>query len=269
MIRAVDGIRFRDRADAGRFLAERLRGYAGRDDVTVLGLSRGGVPVGCEVARALCAPFDAWVVRKVGVPGHEELAMGAIDSGGGMVLDEALVRKLGISDHQIRRVVERELAELRRRELAYIGERPPLRLDGRTVILVDDGLATSATMYAAVLAVRRRHPARIVVAAPVAARATVALMLQVADAVVCGMVPEVFRAVGEWYEDFLPTSDAEVKTALLRAGSIGGDASVVIPAGDVALAGDLVAPDDAKAVVVFAHGSGSGRRSTGEASARS
>jgi predicted phosphoribosyltransferase len=218
MIRAVNGIRFRDRADAGRLLAERLRGFAGRDDVIVLGLSRGGVPVAYEVARALSAPVDVWVVRKVGVPGREELAMGALASGGGMVLDEALVRGLGISDAQIRRVVEREQVELRRQELAYIGERPPLRLEGRTVILVDDGLATGATMYAAVLAVRRRHPAAIVVAVPVAAGATVARLRQVVDDVVCCMVPEVFRAVGEWYEDFLPTSDTEVKTALLRAG---------------------------------------------------
>ena len=209
---------FRDRVEAGELLAERLAQYRDRDDVVVLALPRGGVPVAREVSRALGVPFDVYVVRKLGVPGHEELAMGAIATGGVRQVNHDVVDALGIPGNVIDAVAAREQRELERREQDYRGNRGPLSLANRSVILVDDGLATGATMYAAVLAVRRRHPAAIVVAVPVAAGATVARLRQVVDDVVCCMVPEVFRAVGEWYEDFLPTSDTEVKTALLRAG---------------------------------------------------
>ena len=208
--------RFRDRAEAGRVLAERLRAYAGRDDVIVLALPRGGVPVAYEVARELGAPLDVFVVRKLGVPGHEELAMGAIASGGVLVLDEGLVRALGISHAQIQRAVETELRELERREVAYRAGRGPLELGGKTVILVDDGLATGLTMRAAALAVRRHEPQRVVVAVPVAAAETCA-MRPSSRRSHCAVVPRPFHAVGLWYEDFSQTSDEEVSDLLARA----------------------------------------------------
>jgi len=167
----MDG-RFRDRAEAGRLLAERLRGYAGRDDVVVLALPRGGVPVGYETAQALGVPLDVFVVRKLGVPGHEELAFGAIASGGVRVLNEGVVDAVGMSDDVLERVAERELAEVQRREAAYRGGRDPADLEEKVAILVDDGLATGASMRAAVQAVRARRPARIVVAVPTAAAST-------------------------------------------------------------------------------------------------
>ena len=209
--------RFRDRAEAGRVLAERLRAYAGRDDVIVLALPRGGVPVAYEVAKELGAPLDVFVVRKLGVPGHEELAMGAIASGGVLVLDEGLVRALGISHAQIQRAVETELRELERREAAYRAGRGPLELGGKTVILVDDGLATGSTMRAAALAVRRHEPQRVVVAVPVAAAETCAEFRDEVDEIVCAVVPRPFHAVGLWYEDFSQTSDEEVSDLLARA----------------------------------------------------
>src|SRR2546423_11022961 len=171
MVDQTDRVRFRNRAEAGRALARALDHYAGRDDVTVLALPRGGVPVAYEVAKELGAPLDIFVVRKLGVPGHEELAMGAIASGGVLVLDEGLVRALGISHAQIQRAVETELRELERREAAYRAARRPLELGGKTVILVDDGLATGSTMRAAALAVRRHEPRRVVVAGAVASPA--------------------------------------------------------------------------------------------------
>ena len=209
-------MRFRNRAEAGRILAESLHGYAGRDDVVVLGLPRGGVPVAAEVAAALGAPLDVLVVRKVGVPGHEELAMGAVASGGVLVLDEALIETLGIDRPVIEEVVERELVELERREAAYRGERAPPALAGKTVVLVDDGLATGSTMRAAVRAVRAREPARIVVAVPVAAAETCRELEREADEVVCAATPRSFRAVGLWYDDFRPTSDDEVRKLLAQ-----------------------------------------------------
>ena len=209
--------RFRDRAEAGRVLAERLRAYAGRDDVIVLALPRGGVPVAYEVAKELGAPLDVFVVRKLGVPGHEELAMGAIASGGVLVLDEGVVRPLGISHAQIQRAVETELRELERREAAYRAGRGPLELGGKTVILVDDGLATGSTMRAAALAVRRHEPRRVVVAVPVAAAETCAEFRDEVDEIVCAVVPRPFHAVGLWYEDFSQTSDEEVSDLLARA----------------------------------------------------
>ena len=209
--------RFRDRTEAGRLLAERLRGYAGRDDVVVLALPRGGVPVAYEVAKALGAPLHVFVVRKLGVPGHEELAMGAIASGGLLVLDEGLVRRLGIGREQLERAIAAESRELERREAAYGDGHGPPDLEGKTVILVDDGLATGATMRAAALAVRRLDPARLVVAVPVAAEETCNQFRDVVDEIVCDVTPRPFRAVGLWYDDFSQTTDDEVRDLVGRA----------------------------------------------------
>jgi putative phosphoribosyl transferase len=210
----MDAMRFRDRAEAGRLLADLLHDYAGRDDVIVLALPRGGVPVGYEVAKALGAPLDVFVVRKLGVPGHEELAMGAIASGGLLVFDQQLIGSLGISDSEIQRAVAAELRELERREAAYRGGRGALDLAGKTVILVDDGLATGSTMRAAALAVRQLRPARVVVAVPVAAAQTCDEFRDEVDEIVCAVTPKPFHAVGLWYEDFSQTSDEEVKELL-------------------------------------------------------
>lgn len=209
--------RFRDRTEAGQLLAERLRSYAGRDDVVVLALPRGGVPVAYEVARALGAPLGVFVVRKLGVPGHEEVAMGALASGGLVVLDEGLVRRLGINRAQLEHAVAREAQELQRREAAYDGHRDPQELAGKTVILVDDGLATGSTMRAAALAVRQLNPAKVVVAVPVAAEETCDEFRDVVDEIVCEVTPRPFRAVGLWYDDFSQTSDDEVRELLERA----------------------------------------------------
>jgi putative phosphoribosyl transferase len=209
-------MRYRNRPDAGRRLARELEGYAGREDVVVLALPRGGVPVGFELADALGAPLDVLVVRKLGVPGHRELAMGAIASGGLIVLDERIVHRLGIPEELIRRAIADELRELERRESAYRGEREPPQLDGKTVILVDDGLATGATMRAAALAVRERKPACVIVAVPVAAAETCRRLRGDVDAVVCAQTPEPFYAVGVWYDDFSQTSDEEVREVLAR-----------------------------------------------------
>jgi putative phosphoribosyl transferase len=212
----MDTRRFRDRAEAGRQLAARLQRYSGRDDVVVLGLPRGGVPVAYEVAKALDAPLGVFVVRKIGVPGHEELAMGAIASGGVLVLDENLVRALGVDTAQLERSIGLELNELARREAAYGGE---LRdLTGKTVILVDDGLATGSTMRAAAEAVRQSNPGRVIVAVPVAAEETCDQFRDVVDEVVCELTPTPLGAVGLWYDDFSQTSDDEVRDLLARAG---------------------------------------------------
>ncbi|HET6265556.1 MAG TPA: phosphoribosyltransferase [Usitatibacter sp.] len=206
--------RFHDRADAGRTLASQLAAYAGRHDVVVLGLPRGGVPVAAEVARVLRAPLDVFVVRKLGVPGQEEVAMGAIASGGVEVRNPHVVRSLSISDDVFHDVAERERRELERREQEFRGTRPLPRLAGKTVIVVDDGLATGASMRAALAALRGLRPARIVVAVPVGALETCASLRAQADEVVCAMAPEDFLSVGAWYEDFEQTTDAEVKKAL-------------------------------------------------------
>jgi predicted phosphoribosyltransferase len=211
--------RFRNRTDAGRQLAEKLAAYADRPDVLVLALPRGGVPVGYEVARALGAPFDVFLVRKLGVPGYEELAMGAVATGGVRVLNDEIVRGLGISEREIDAAVARELQELARRERLYRGDRPPPDIAGRTVILVDDGLATGATMRAAVAALRQQQPARIVIAVPTASPDTCEAMKAEADHVVCAMTPEPFFAVGHWYEDFTQTADDEVRRLLARSRS--------------------------------------------------
>jgi putative phosphoribosyl transferase len=209
--------RFRDRTEAGQLLAERLRSYAGRDDVVVLALPRGGVPVAYEVAKALGAPLGVFVVRKLGVPGYEELAMGALASGGLVVLDTGVVQRLGIGRNQLEAVVTREAEELRRREAAYDGRLDPHELQGKTVILIDDGLATGSTMRAAALAVRDLDPAKIVVAVPVASQETCDSFRDVVDEIVCEMTPQPFNAVGLWYEDFTQTTDEEVRELLERA----------------------------------------------------
>ena len=205
---------FRDRREAGRALARELTAYAGRTDVIVLALPRGGVPVGYEIARALGAPLDAFLVRKLGVPGYEELAMGAIAAGGVQVLNDEIVARLRIPQSLITPVAERESRELARRDALYRGSRPPPGVEDRVVILVDDGLATGSTMRAAVAALRRLAPARIVVAAPVGARASCTELAQEVDEVVCAEMPEPFSGVGAWYTDFDQTTDEEVLTLL-------------------------------------------------------
>jgi len=204
---------FADRREAGRELGRTLDGYAGRDDVVVLALPRGGVPVGYEVSRAIGSPLDVFLVRKLGVPGHRELAMGALASGGVRVLDDHLIRHLGIPPEAVDAITQEEHAELERRESAY-RERPPAEVRGRVVILVDDGLATGSTMKAAVRAVRQREPSRIVVAAPVGSREACGELERLADEVVCARMPAQFAAVGQWFRDFSQTTDAEVRELL-------------------------------------------------------
>ena len=209
-------MRFRDRTDAGQRLAARLTAYANRPDVTVLALPRGGVPVAVEVARQLGAALDVFLVRKLGVPGHTELAMGAIAAGGVHVLTEDLIQELGISRTLVEQVAARERLELERREQLYRGERLLPVLRGRTVIVIDDGLATGSTMEAAVAALRQHGPARIVVAVPVGAPETCDRLARLADEVVCVEMPERFNAVGLWYERFDQVSDEEVIDLLRR-----------------------------------------------------
>jgi predicted phosphoribosyltransferase len=209
---------FADRFDAGRRLAAILKPYAGRSDLLVLALPRGGVPVGYEVAAALGAPLDVVLVRKLGVPGHEELAIGAIASGGTEVLNEEVVRVLGIPAFVIRRVADEELRELTRREREYRDDKPAPDVRSRTVILVDDGLATGSTMHAAVRAVRAQGAKQIVVAVPVASKEACAEFRAEVDELVCAMSPDNLFSVGEWYDEFTQTSDVEVKGLLARAG---------------------------------------------------
>jgi predicted phosphoribosyltransferase len=208
---------FPNRAEAGRLLAQKLSKYAGRDDVIVLGLPRGGVPVAYEVARALGVPLDVFIVRKLGVPGFEELAVGAIASGGVRVLNEDVMRALPNVDEIIESVTAREAAEMERREKSYRDGRPAPELRDRTVILVDDGLATGATMRAAVKALRQRGAAKIVVAVPVGPPDTCREFEDVADEIVCATAPELFQAVGQYYEDFSQTTDDEVRELLARS----------------------------------------------------
>jgi len=210
--------RFRNRRDAGRRLAAELRTYANRSDVIVLALPRGGVPVGYEVATALGVPLDVFVVRKLGLPWHEELAMGALASGGVRILDDDLIRVARVSTEDIERVTAAEQVELERRERRYRGDRPFPDLTGKTVLLVDDGLATGSTMRAAVAALRQEAPRSIVVAVPVAAPATCDAFRDIADDIVCAETPEPFRAVGLWYDDFSQTTDEEVHELLIQAG---------------------------------------------------
>jgi len=212
-----DARAFDDRKAAGRALAASLRKYAGRDDVVVLALPRGGVPVAFEVADALGAPLDLFLVRKLGTPGHRELAMGAIASGGVRVLNDDVVRWYGITPAQIEAVAADEQRELERREIVYREGRSALPIEGRIVILIDDGLATGSTMRAAVEAVRQRAPSRVVVAVPVGARQTCDELSDAADEVVCERTPEPFAAVGQWYLDFTQTTDEEVRQLLREA----------------------------------------------------
>jgi len=205
---------FADRREAGIVLARRLGRLAGRDDVVVLALPRGGVPVGYEVARTLGVPLDVFVVRKLGFPGHPELAMGAIASGGVRVLNEEVLGWSGVSREVIEQVTRTEGVELERRECAYRNGRPPELIENRVVVLVDDGLATGSTMRAAVLAVRRLRPARVIVAVPVGARESCLDLRPIADEVVCAITPEPFSAVGFWYADFIQTTDDEVRQLL-------------------------------------------------------
>ncbi|HWB03459.1 MAG TPA: phosphoribosyltransferase [Verrucomicrobiales bacterium] len=208
---------FKDRVHAGRLLAGALRRYAGRDDVVVLGLPRGGVPVAFEVAEALHAPLDVIVVRKLGVPGWEELAMGAISTGGIRVLNEEIIRRAGISREQIEAVTARELAELRRRETAFRGRSGTPDIAGKTVLLIDDGIATGSTIQAAVKVLRAQKPAAIVIAVPTASVQAFEMLRGEVDDFVSLMIPENFHAVGQWYEDFDQTSDAGVKALLAEA----------------------------------------------------
>jgi erythromycin esterase-like protein/predicted phosphoribosyltransferase len=233
---------FRDRHEAGRALAGLLEHYRGRDDIVVLALPRGGVPVAYEVATALGAPLDVFLVRKLGVPGREELAMGAIASGGIVVLNDDVVRDLGISQEDLRRTAEREARELRRREQAYRGNRPMPSLAGKVVILVDDGLATGSSMRAAIQALRALGPARIVVAVPAAPESTCQELAAEVDEVVCATTPSPFFAVGASYYDFTQTTDDEVRD-LLQAASVAGPArpSWQGPSEVVAIRSDLAA----------------------------
>jgi putative phosphoribosyl transferase len=205
---------FADRHEAGVEVASRLGKYRGRDDVVVLALPRGGVPVAFEIAEALDAPLDIFVVRKLGMPGHPEFAMGAIASGGVRVVSDDVIRWYGIPEAAVEAVAREELAELERREREYRRGRPLMDLQGRTVILVDDGLATGSTMRAAVHAVRAHEPARVVVAVPVGAPTTCEVFADITDETVCARMPEPFSAVGSWYRDFSQTTDDEVRALL-------------------------------------------------------
>jgi putative phosphoribosyl transferase len=202
--------RFRNRTEAGKLLASKLTQYANRPDVLVLGLPRGGVPVAFEVAKALNAPLDICLVRKLGVPGHKELAMGAIASGGVQVLNEELVAWMRISGQTIAEVAERELQELQRRERVYRGDRPLPQIRARIVILIDDGLATGSTMRAAIGVLKHQQPQRIIIAVPVAPLDTCNELRSKVDEVVCLMTPAQFYAIGLWYEDFTQTTDEQV-----------------------------------------------------------
>ena len=214
--------RFQDRAQAGKALAEKLAGYSRRPDVVVLGLPRGGVPVAFQVAQWLDAALDVFVVRKLGVPGQEELAMGAIASGDICFLNDKVIRSLRIAPEVVQQVIARERRELEERELAFRTGRPA-ELRNRVVVLVDDGLATGASMRAAVIAARQRHPARVIVAAPVAARETYQDFKQLADEIVCIQTPANFEGVGQWYENFAQTSDEEVRLLLEQGANFAWD----------------------------------------------
>ncbi|WP_426368254.1 phosphoribosyltransferase family protein [Streptomyces sp. E-08] len=255
---------FRDRTDAGRQLAARLDHLKGQD-VVVLGLPRGGVPVAVEVAEALDAPLDICLVRKLGVPHQPELAMGALGEGGVRVLNERVIRETGVGERALAAVEEREHAELDQRALRYRGSRASVPLDGRTVVVVDDGLATGATALAACRVVRARGAARIVLAVPVAPRGWTTRLGGEADETVSVHAPELFFAIGQFYRDFSQTPDAEVIAGLERNRTarvpVVQDTDVRIPVGGVALGGRLAVPEDAGGIVLFAHGSGSSRHS--------
>jgi putative phosphoribosyl transferase len=262
-------MRFVDRTDAGRRLAERLRQYQVQEPI-VVGLPRGGVPVAAEVARALHAPLDVLVVRKLGCPFQPELGMGAIGEDDTIILNHGLIASIGLRPDEVEEVIRRERAELARRVRRYRGDRPPEPVSGRTVILVDDGLATGATARAAIKVLRDRGARRVVLAVPVASPQTVEALGGIADEVVAVQTPELFFAIGQFYADFAQTSDEEVVQLLATLGAAPPPASVAaddpvrtcdIELGPVRLAGDLTVPASPVGVVVFAHGSGSSRHS--------
>jgi predicted phosphoribosyltransferase len=205
---------FDDRQDAGRQLGQKLRSYADRDDTLVLALPRGGVPVAYEVARAMAAPLDVFIVRKLGTPGQRELAMGAVASGGIVVVNHDVLRWLRLPESAIEAAAAPARAEMERQEKAFRGDRPPVSIEGRIVVLVDDGLATGSTMRAALRAVSARRPQRVIVAVPVGAASTCEELRREADEVVCLQTPESFRSVGQWYRDFTQTEDDEVREYL-------------------------------------------------------
>lgn len=207
----------KNREVAGQSLAEALQSYQGRKDLLVLALPRGGVPVAYEVARQLAAPLDLMLVRKLGTPGHKELAMGAIASGGYRVINDHIVSSMGISDEAIEREAEEEQVEMERRETTYRGDRPRPEVKGKQVILVDDGVATGATIRAAIVALRKQDPAGVIVAVPVAPPDTVEKLRQEADEVICPATPEPFNAIGAWYVEFPQVSDSEVQEFLGKA----------------------------------------------------
>lgn len=226
---------FANRVEAGRHLARKLQKYAGRKDLIVLGIPRGGVPVAFEVANALGAPLDIFLSRKLGVPGQEELAFGALATGGIRILDRDLVLELGISEEEINRVTRTVQAELERRERVYRENRPPLRLEGKTALLIDDGIATGSSMRAAIEALRQTKPARVVVAVPVAPLRTCDRLRSEVDELICAYAPESFFAIGQFYEDFSQISDEEVTELLRRATQRAGSPPIppVPPATDI------------------------------------
>lgn len=265
---------FKDRQDAGRQLARRLIDYANRKDVVVLGIPRGGVPVAFEIAKALNLTLDIFLSRKLGVPGNEDLAFGAIAANDGRFLDREVIRAMGISESQIEDVTEKVKETLSRRAELYRDDRPPLQIENRTVVLVDDGVATGASIYAAINALQQMKPARLVVAVPVAPPATCTWLRTEVDQLVCLQEPEQFYAVGQFYERFSQVTDDDVIDLLQRAWRLpvhatvsadpvwdGSIHEVSIDTGDVLLPGTLSIPKDAKGIVLFAHGSGSSRHS--------
>ncbi|MQS15020.1 phosphoribosyltransferase [Streptomyces kaniharaensis] len=262
----VTGTHFTDRIDAGRRLAARL-GHLGGPGTVVVALPRGGVPVAAEVAAALGAPLDICVIRKLGVPYQPELGMGAIGEDGVRVLNDQVMRLAGVTEEQLAEVERQERAELERRARRYRGNRPPADLRGRTVIVVDDGIATGSTARAACRIVRARGAARVVLAVPVAPRDWTDRLTEVADELVCVGTPSPFFAIGEFYADFSQTGDDEVLRLLAEArgdhppAPVAVDRELTVPAAGVSLAGHLTVPAAARGIVVFAHGSGSGRYS--------
>jgi putative phosphoribosyl transferase len=270
---------FKNRKDAGNQLAMRLGAYANREDVIVLGIPRGGVPVAFEIAQALNAPLDLFLSRKLGVPGQEELAFGAVAAGDGRFLDQEIIRAAGISEREIERVTKEVTETLNQRAALYRGDRGPLEVAGRTVILVDDGIATGASMYAAIKALRQMKPAKLVVAVPVAPPTTTAWLRRAIDELVCLDEPEPFYAVGQFFERFSQISDEEVMDLLRRANQPsanrpfiessstvdsageGSEQEVAIEIETLTLEGTLSIPQGANSIVLFAHGSGSSRHS--------
>ena len=265
---------FKNREEAGRQLAKKLGAFTNREDVTVLGIPRGGVTVAFEVAQALNAPLDIFLSRKLGVPGQEELAFGAIAAGDGRYLDEQIIEAAGISGEQIERITGEVKETLQQRAVLYRGNRAPLQVTGRTVILVDDGIATGASIYAAINALQQMKPAELVVAVPVAPASACAWLRTTVDQLVCLYAPEQFHAVGQFYELFTQVADEEVVDLLRRAERSPAPArsavepawkesrhEVSIDSGNIRLEGTLSLPKDPKGIVLFAHGSGSSRHS--------